>query len=224
MQTYEIEVKSLLGNEARAEEIRQAMKSVDRSCELKSKNKQLNHYFEGGDLRKLSEVVDPYLGENARVKFNDIVKRGKGFSVRTRDKDGEVFIVVKASVGDDTSENGVARIEFEEKVRASLGELDKLVLLAGFTYQAKWSREREEYECLGTNVTLDRNAGYGWLAEFERIVDDPQKLGAAEKEIRSLMARLGVAELPQDRLERMFKHYNEHWQEYYGTDKVFVVE
>ncbi|RJR14422.1 CYTH domain-containing protein [Candidatus Parcubacteria bacterium] len=224
MQTYEIEVKSLLGNESRAEEIRQAMRSVDRSCTLKSKNKQLNHYFEGGDLAKLAEVVDLYLGETAREKFNDIVKRGKGFSVRTRDKDGEVFIVVKASVDDTTSENGIARIEFEEKVRATLEELDKLVLLAGFKYQAKWSREREEYECLGTNVTLDKNAGYGWLAEFERIVTDPKEVDAASKEIRSLMARLGVTELPQDRLERMFAYYNEHWMEYYGTDKVFVVE
>lgn len=224
MQTYEIEVKSLLGNEVRAEEVRQAIKSIDRSCALKSKNKQLNHYFEGGDLKKLSEVIDLYLGEDARRKFNDIVQRGKGFSVRTRDKDGEVFIVVKASVDDTTSENGIARIEFEEKVHASLEELDKLVLLAGFTYQAKWSREREEYECLGTNVTLDKNAGYGWLAEFERIVDDAGKLEAAEKEIRGLMARLGVAELPQDRLERMFAYYNQHWPEYYGTDKVFVVE
>jgi hypothetical protein len=38
------------------------------------------------------------------------------------------------------------------------------------------------------------------------------------------MAKLGVEELPQDRLERMFAHYNAHWPEYYGTEKVFVIE
>jgi len=38
------------------------------------------------------------------------------------------------------------------------------------------------------------------------------------------MESLGVRELPQDRLERMFKFYNSHWREYYGTDKIFTVE
>ena len=73
-------------------------------------------------------------------------------------------------------------------------------------------------------MTLDKNAGYGWLAEFEKMTDDPGKVDAAKKEIRALMSRLGVEELPQDRLERMFDFYNKHWQEYYGTDRIFVVE
>jgi len=38
------------------------------------------------------------------------------------------------------------------------------------------------------------------------------------------MAALGVQELPNARLERMFTYYNQHWQEYYGTDKVFTIE
>jgi adenylate cyclase class IV len=74
----------------------------------------------------------------------------------------------------------------------SLDELDKLVQDAGYAYQAKWSREREEYKCLGTNVTLDKNAGYGWLAEFERVVTDESEVGAAKAEIATLMAQLGV--------------------------------
>ncbi|MDZ4226889.1 MAG: CYTH domain-containing protein, partial [Patescibacteria group bacterium] len=117
-----------------------------------------------------------------------------------------------------------ARMEFEEEVSLSLQELDDLVMSAGFKYQAKWSRQREEYVCRGTNVTLDKNAGYGWLAEFERIVGDPAAVDEAEREIRALMDELGVEELPQDRLERMFSHYNEQWQDYYGTEKIFVVE
>jgi adenylate cyclase class IV len=131
---------------------------------------------------------------------------------------------VKASIGDDTSANGVKRMEFEEKVAMSLEKLDTLVLSAGFEYEAKWSREREEYVCKGTNVTLDKNAGYGWLAEFERVVSDEKELGDAEHSIRNLMQELGVLELKQDRLERMFAFYNAHWPEYYGTEKIFVVE
>ena len=115
-------------------------------------------------------------------------------------------------------------MEFEEKVSMTLAELDALVLSAGFKYQAKWSREREEYLCRGVNVTLDKNAGYGWLAEFERVVDDKAQLASAEAQVRALMQELNVEELPQDRLERMFSFYNEHWQEYYGTERIFMVE
>ena len=232
MQTYEVEVKALLGSEPCEEELRRAMKKADPSCTMHSKNKQLNHYFKGGSLERLARVITPHLEEEARKKLDDLVKRGKNFSVRTREKDGPpaggVFLVIKASVDDTTSENGILRMEFEEKVRppagGTLDELDNLVLKSGSSYQAKWSREREEYVCLGTNVTLDKNAGYGWLAEFERIVNDQSKLDEAEREVRALMERLSVAELSQDRLERMFAFYNEHWPEYYGTDKVFVVE
>lgn len=224
MQSYEVEVKSLLGSAEKAETLRTALKKIDPACELQSKNKQRNHYFEAGTLEKLAEVVSPHLSALADVKLNEMLGQAKEFSVRTRDKDGTVYLVVKASVGQDTSANGVARIEFEEKISMSLDELDKLVLSAGFKYQAKWSREREEYLCKGVVVTLDKNAGYGWLAEFERVVDDPSKVEPARAEIKALMQELGVEELPQARLERMFSFYNSHWQEYYGTDKIFTVE
>jgi predicted adenylyl cyclase CyaB len=232
MQTYEVEIKSLLGNPDRAEQVREAMEAVDPDCKLESKNKQLNHYFEpstalgsgGGTLAKLADVISPHLSPVAEIKLEDLAARASDFSVRTRDKDGIVFFVVKASVGNDSSANGVSRIEFEEKLPLSLDELDELILSAGFKYQAKWSREREEYICNGINITLDKNAGYGWLAEFERVVDDESKVAAAREEIQSFMKKLGVVELPQDRLERMFAFYNKHWPEYYGTEKIFIVE
>lgn len=224
MQSFEVEVKSLLGSEQRADELRKRLKDLDPSCHLESKNSQLNHYFDGGTLQKLAPAVAPHISGVGEIKLDDFAERAKEFSVRTRDKDGKVYLVVKASVGEDSSENGVARMEIEEKVDIPLDELDKLVLSAGFKYQAKWSREREEYLCKGVNVTLDKNAGYGWLAEFERIVDDPSKVDAARTEVKALMQELGVEELPQARLERMFAFYNSHWSEYYGTDKIFTVE
>lgn len=224
MQTYEVEIKALLGSAERAQEVRDAMKALDPECAPVSHNRQLNHYFEGGTLQKLAEVTAAHLSGVAQIRLDDLAERAKSFSVRTRDKDGTVILVVKASVGADTSENGVSRMEFEEKVPLTLKELDDLVLSAGFSYQAKWSREREEYLCKGVNICFDKNAGYGWLAEFERVVDDETKVESARAEVQDLMAKLGVAELPQDRLERMFAFYNAHWPEYYGTDKIFVVE
>ena len=223
MANFEVEVKSLLGSEENAAQLRERMRVVDPSTHLTSRNKQLNHYFTGGDMQELAVLLEPHFSVDTLAKFIDILQKGKDFSVRTREKDGTVLLVVKASVGDDSSSNGVARMEFEEAINLSLDDLDNVLLAAGLRYQAKWSREREEYLCNGINVCLDRNAGYGWLAEFEKVVGQESALDSARQAVRALMEQCGVQELQQDRLERMFAFYNAHWGEYYGTDKVFTV-
>ncbi|OGG41516.1 hypothetical protein A2837_03380 [Candidatus Kaiserbacteria bacterium RIFCSPHIGHO2_01_FULL_46_22] len=224
MNTFEIEVKSLLGEESKAKELLDRMAAQDPDFKKTSANKQLNHYFEGGDMRKLIESVSSHLNEEQFAKLQHIVETGKDFSIRTRQKNDEVLLVVKASVDEGTSANTVSRLEFEEKVNLSLDALDGLVQSAGFKYQAKWSREREEYKYKGMTVCLDKNAGYGYLAEFEKVITDEGALADARAEIDTVMKELGVDELPQDRLERMFSHYNQNWPDYYGTDKVFVIE
>lgn len=221
MQSYEVEIKSLLGDEESAVALRS--KILSSGFALSSKNKQLNHYFVGSDLDKLYQKAAVHFSEQVRIKFQDILKRSKECSIRTRDKDGQVFLVVKTSVDDATSANGVTRMEFEEPVPLTLEQLDDLLVASGFEYQAKWSREREEYTGQGISVCLDKNAGYGWLAEFEKIVHDESELEPTRRELRDLMHRWGVGELAQSRLERMFSFYNAHWPEYYGTDKIFTV-
>lgn len=221
---YEIEIKTLLGAGEAADGLRAKMIAVDPATRLTGKSKQLNHYFVGGDMRALYDALGPLLSYDERQKMKRIIKEGKNFSVRTRRTDTATLFVVKASIDDTTSENGISRVQFETPTELSLGELDGLLLSAGFSYQAKWSREREEYACRGITVCLDKNAGYGYMAEFEKMIDDAADADAARQELRDMMRRLEVEELAQDRLERMFAHYNDHWQEYYGTDKVFIIE
>jgi len=224
MQQYEIEIKCLLGEATEADRLREAMKDVDPNARCTSTNKQLNHYFVGGDIQELYSAVKKLFSKQKQEDLLKIVEDGETFSIRTRERDGTVLFIVKASLDSSTSDNGVSRIEFEEQVDMSLSELDELVLGAGFEYQAKWSRDREEYACGGTTICLDKNAGYGYLAELEKIVEDTEEIESVKKELYELMDKLGVTELPQDRLERMFAHYNTHWPEYYGTDKVFHID
>ena len=224
MSHFEIEVKSLLGEEVNARALKEKMCQLDPNCALISTNKQLNHYFEGGDMQDLYKVVEFLFGEVERTKLQTTIERGTEFSIRSRQRDGEVLLVVKASIDEGTSANTVKRMEFEEPVSISLDELDELLLGAGFSYQAKWSREREEYAYKGASVCLDKNAGYGYLAEFEKIVHDEAEADIVRAEIDELMAELEVFELEQDRLARMFAHYNANWPEYYGTNNVFVIE
>jgi adenylate cyclase class IV len=221
----EVEIKSLLGDEEKAKELKQKMLALDPSCRLIDSNSQLNHYFTGGDSALFQKNFLELISLEERDRFLRILSEGKNLSIRTRKADENVLFVIKASIDDATSFNGTARIEFESKMAMSIDELDALVLSSGCAYQAKWSRDREEYEMSdGTHICIDRNAGYGYLAEFERVVSEEMSADEVKKELRALMEKLEVAELPQDRLERMFAHYNKHWQEYYGTEKTFTVE
>jgi adenylate cyclase class IV len=224
MAHFEIEIKSLLGEKPAAEALKAKMTELDPGVVCASRNIQLNHYFEGGDVIALYEVTKHLFTEEQQAKFHKIVERGTDFSIRTRQRDEAVLLVVKAAVDGGTSANAVSRLEFEEAVAVPLAELDALLIEAGYSYQAKWSREREEFAYKGATVCLDRNAGYGYLAEFEKVVPGEESVEGVRAELEALMAELGVSELPQDRLARMFAHYNANWAEYYGTDKTFTIE
>lgn len=220
---YEVEVKSLLQSEENAQKLRD--KLTEHEIKLSNKYSQINHYFlNNGDFAKLEEKLLPLFDDGKKHNLKKILEEGKEHSIRTRQMNGENFFVVKASVDDTTSSNGILRMEFEEKVEISLDELDKILEDAGFSYQAKWSRDREEYNKDDFYITIDRNAGYGYLSEFEIGTEDQDGLPDAKQRILDFMEKLGLEELSQDRLERMFKFYNENWRDYYGTEKVFNVE
>ena len=224
LHTYEIEIKSLLGDKERADFLKHRMKQLDPDVVYTGKHTQLNHYFVGGDLKKLFEKISLHVEPQKLDSLKEIIHKTKDYSLRSRRADGVVLLVIKASMDDSTSVNGIARVEFEAATPdLSLDALDNLVLASGFAYQAKWSREREAYIYRGANVTIDKNAGYGYVAEFEHLITDADQATQAQIRLRAMMGELGVSELPQDRLERMFAHYNAHWQEYYGTENIFVV-
>jgi adenylate cyclase class IV len=219
---YEIEIKSLLGLQENADTFRNTI--LEQGAKKEAENNQLNHYFLMGDAEMLLEKASPYFDEKKFDLLKKILTEGSNHSVRTREIDGVVKLVVKAAVDDTSSENGIARMEFEEDVNLSLDELDQILLDSGFEYQAKWSRKREEYALGDVAISLDKNAGYGYLTEFEMVVPEEGDRHQAEARIRDLMALCGVEELSQDRLSRMFDFYNKNWRDYYGTDKVFTIE
>ena len=223
MQTYEIEIKSLLGSEDAAAALRKRFHIVDPSHAKLGASKQLNHYFHTGPVDVLRERLLTIVPESDHPRLTHIVENGKSFSVRTRGTDDVVLLVIKASIDDTTSENGISRIEFESALPHTLEKLDAILVESGFPYQAKWSRAREEFRVRDATVTIDKNAGYGYVAELEKVVTDATLVPPTREELRALMRELELEELPQDRLERMFAHYNEHWPKYYGTDNIFTI-
>ena len=222
--SYEIELKSLLGDASNAEKLVQKMKNLDPNMIARGSHKQLNHYFKDGNLQSLYQKLEAHVPEEKKNQFKEIVEKAKTFSVRTRNADGKIILVVKASVDETTSSNGTARLEFEVSMDMTMDELDSQILASGFNYQAKWSRERTDYTYKDTAVSIDKNAGYGYLAEFEKTETELEKVEPTKALLREMLKELEVQELPQDRLERMFAFYNDNWQDYYGTEKTFNIE
>ncbi len=223
---YEIEVKSLLGDKANADALLGRLSEQYPDMRHEKYEAQLNHYFlvDTANFEQMGEVFEQYFSEEERQKFISITKEGKNISLRTRKANDTVLLVMKASLDDNSSANGIMRLEFEVELPLSLDELDQILLDAGCTYQSKWSRTRNVYTAHDMNICIDNNAGYGYLAEFERMAESPDDAESVRAELRSVMDTLGVVELAQDRIERMFTHYNQNWNEYYGTDNIFVID
>ncbi len=226
MHSYEVEIKVLLGIEAEKDAFMSHVRSSFPTLSHSYSESQRNHYFEWGSINGLLEAFTPFITEEEKVRLESIRDHAKSFSVRTRGTPTQTIIVVKSTVNDESSFNGTARIEWEvDLAPMTLEEMDEKVLGAGFQYQAKWSRDREGYE-LGNNIVLclDKNAGYGYLAEFERVIDNPTLVDTTRSELLTVIQSLGYEELDQARLARMFDFYNKNWREYYGTENVFTVE
>lgn len=224
-EVYEIEIKTLLGDAASAEAFRQRLKEHYPDLVLDDTETQLNHYFKTtGNFQTLAQRIAEYLDDEQKARLDTILEKGSSFSLRTRQSEIAVLLVIKASVDAGSSDNTVSRMEFEAAMPMELEDLDFLLLETGFEYQAKWSRARETYTARDITICLDKNAGYGYLAEFEKVVTDGSDIEEVRQSLVAEMKAVGVEELPQDRLERMFAYYNEHWEEYYGTNRTFMVE
>lgn len=225
MHNYEIEIKVLLGTQESKEKFMKAVEVNFPAFTHSYTETQRNHYFEWGNLLHLLGIFRENISHEEANSLHKLSKEAKSFSVRTRGTKDETILVVKATMNDETSSNGTARIEWEvDLAPMSLEVMDEKVLSSGFSYQAKWSRARDEYKLNhNTALCIDKNAGYGYLAEFERVITDESQITETRHELLRMIRSLGYDELDQDRLARMFDFYNKNWREYYGTEKVFEV-
>lgn len=221
---YEIEIKCLLPDKSALEALLKKIELKDPTMKLVSVQRQRNHYFHGGSLEKLIEHAVSHLSAEQLENIKDINATATHINVRSRQKNDEVLLIVKGSLDDVSAAHSHHRMEFEGVVPLDIDQLDDLILESGWLLEAKWQANREIYSALGLTVDTIVTPGYGYMVEFERVVTDDSSREEAHQQILDVMESLGVEELPNDRLERMFAYYNEHWQEYYDTDKTFVVK
>ena len=232
MHSYEIEIKVLLGTPETKDMFLSKVQSHFPSIFLEYSENQKNHYFDWGSLKEILTSFSPFLSESEKTSLQNIVDTAKSASLRTRETPTQTILVVKATVNDESSSNGTARIEWEKDFAPfNIDTLDQMILDSGFVYQAKWSRSRDAYKLDDQTVLcIDKNAGYGYVAEFERVLVDNSRediawsIASTRQELLDIIQKLGYEELNQDRLARMFAHYNANWSQYYGTDEVFTLQ
>lgn len=221
---YEIEIKTLLGSQQKSDELLAEVTRRDPSTKLVSEQKQLNHYYHGGNLASLAKGVAAHITPEQAKALSDIAARAKSINVRTRKKNDTVLLIVKGSLDNVSAVHSHQRMEFEAPVNMPIDELDALVEQTGWQLEAKWQADRKIYDTMGLTLDMFFTPGYGYMAEFEKVVEADEDRESAHQKLVDTMESLGVEELPNPRLERMFAYYNQHWREYYGTDNIFVVE
>lgn len=225
MNNTELEIKCLLGTQANADAflIKLEKHGVDTNTLVKPE-RQLNHYFSGGNVLDIYNKVSSQMPMKDAEALHHLCMYGRNHSVRTRSilPGDQTILVMKSSNNTDTATHSVTRLEFEYTFPGmTLEELDRILLDLGWEYLSKWSRIRTWYHVRDIDICLDQNAGYGYVAEFETVLAPGEDAIAAEARIRGLMDQLGVYELDQAKLEQMFAHYNQNWPDYYGSDRTF---
>lgn len=187
------------------------MKEIEYKFLLTPKDKKrLINFLEKNSAEKISEGTQDnfyYITGNKKLDF------------RIRRTDKESFLILKKGwMHDDDREE--VEIKFDKK---DFLTLDKLITDLGYKYDTKWYRKRIEYKYKNFNIDIDFNAGYGWLAEIEKLVKD-ENADKAKKEIIDFASEIGLKPTPKSTFDKMYKFYKKNWKHYYDSKEVFSLE
>lgn len=104
------------------------------------------------------------------------------------------------------------REEIEIKVENEYFEkLEDLFKILGYDVEIKWFRTRWQFLWEGINVSVDYTKGYGYIIEFEKIVED--KPEQEYLNLKSKLEDLGIQISSKDEFDQQFKNYKENWKE-----------
>lgn len=219
MNKSEVKLKSLL-NECQALTLLQKFLTVGTGCNLWER--QLNHDFYA-DIRHLDRLAESPILQKVKIDLGTL-QLTEPPSVRSEQiNDGRATLIIKASLAG-SSENGSSRLDLEAPTSMGIEELDAALEECGIEVRCKWSRIRHIFYFVdgGISVFLDKNAGYGWILEADKIAHESE-IDATKSELAQFLAKHNCHQLESDRLDRMRQFYERNWQTFYKTDNHFVI-
>lgn len=185
--------------------------------------KEIEVKFVLGDKEKatLQEFLDStgITPHKVETQDNFYYKAQDNLDLRIRRTDSEAFLILKKGWMHDEN-----REEIEVRVaREDFEKLDTILTNLGYEYDTKWHRERTEYRYEAFTIVVDFNAGYGWVAEIEKVVGEGEE-DAAKKDILDLAEKIGLEPTPPEVFDNMYKYYKENWQHYYDSGETFTLD
>lgn len=232
---YEVELKVLLWTAFPPEIFIKALSNDFKSVREKAEETHRNHYFEVPHRCKIMPAFEERLPIDHEDKiriaefrnWNDIVVRSREV---TTVHWTQVLLVMKSTVDWGTSQNGTIRKELEIPTPMSIDDLDAILTAqAEIRPQAKWSRVRKTFDVVDKDgfyftVCLDKNAGYGYIVEFEVVVNNPSVIESTKLKLKNCINIMWLQELPEDQLHRMFEFYTKNWESFYQTENYFFIK
>lgn len=218
----EIEIKYLLTDKKHRDVLIGELQKVYPNSELKKTSVIISYFYKPAkSVKQILDSARAVLGDEDYEELNSVIKKASNLIVKTRSIDDTVYFVVKGAADGEDAVHAINRIEFEVIVDISLEQLNSIVVGSGIELVSKWSSKRDYYD-LDKELKMDVEfvAGYGYKAELE-ILTNEEKVDEIVAEIRDVADKLDLTEASQELLGRMYSYYNNHWQEYFNTDKVF---
>lgn len=183
----------------------------------------ISYFYERGiDKKKIITAATKMLNADKLAELNAILVNSTEQVVKCRSIDDVNYFTVKGSGSGEDPVHAVNRLEFEVSLELELEEINHLLQEAGINIVSKWSSVRDFYDLDSTiKADIEFVAGYGYKAEFEILINDGESPDLVIKLLDELAGSLGLVEANGKLLAKMYEYYNNHWQEYFKTDKVF---
>lgn len=186
------------------------MKEIEFKFLLDEKERKgLIKFLEENEAEKITEEEQDNFYYNAPGKLDLRIRR-------TADK--ALLILKNGWMHDEDREETEV-----ECAREDFETLDKILVTLGYEYDTKWYRKRIEYKYEDFHITLDFNAGYGWVTEIELMVGEGEEKKAKEL-ILQFAKKLGIDPTPKETFNKMYEYYKKNWEKYYTTKEVFDID
>lgn len=218
----EIEIKYLLEDKQAADELAKKMKANYPDCEKTRESIVISYFYEKPEsVKQVLDAAKQIVSKSEFEELQQMLNDSMELVVKARSIDDIVFFAVKGAFKGEDAVHAVNRIEFEVKVDTSLEEVNKLLVDSSIVLASKWYSERSFYKITeDMEMNIEFVSGYGYKAEIEILIEDVDSQNA-EAAIRQVAQELSLQEASQELLGKMYEYYNQHWQEYFKTKKVF---
>lgn len=187
-------------------------------------NKRIISYFyeAGATKEQVLSAMSETVPQAKLAELTGVLENSGAIVVKCRSIDATNFFAVKGTPLGEDPVHAVNRLEFEVALDVPLETIDSQLQAAGIVIASKWSSQRDFYSLdQGMKAEIEFVSGYGYKAELELVIEDGESVEVAQQSIRDIASELTLTEASQALLGRMYAYYNQHWQEYFDTDKTF---